>query len=132
MNLADEMYQEEILELYRAPHNHGSIKNAGIHYRDYNPVCGDEIDLFIKEDKGTIADAKFTGRGCAISQAAASKLTDFMKGKKLSQISKTSNEKMLELLGAKVSHLRIKCALLALKAAQKGILISKGRKARRN
>lgn len=130
MELAEDMYKEELLEHYRSPHNYGSIANADIRYRDFNPVCGDEIEIFIKVKGGRISEVKFLGKGCAISQAAASILTDNIKGKKLQDAKKTSNEQMLGMIPVKVSHLRIKCGLLALKAVQKGITIYEGKKAK--
>ncbi len=130
MNLTDEMYREEILELYKNPGNYGSIRNADISYRDYNPVCGDEMEVFVKLGDGKVKDAKFSGKGCAISRAAASKLTGLIKGKKLPEIKRVSSDDMMKLLGIKVSHLRMKCALLALKALQKGMLLYEGRLAK--
>ncbi len=128
MELADDMYREELLEHYRTPKNNGRIEKADVKYRDFNPVCGDEIEIFLKVKNGKVSDIKFTGKGCAISQAAASILTEHIKGKKLEEIKKLSNEKMLGMLPVKVSHLRIKCGLLALKAAQKGLVIYRGSK----
>ena len=127
MDLAEDMYQEEILELYRSPNNFGSIKNAEIAYKDYNPVCGDEVEIFVKLDGDVVDCVKFNGRGCAISQASASKLTDFIKGKNLVHLKKISSNDVLKLLPIKVSYLRIKCALLAFKALQKGMLMYQGR-----
>lgn len=128
MDIAEDLYREELLEHYRAPKNHGRIENADVKYRDFNPVCGDEIEMFMKVENGKILAAKFIGKGCAISQAAASILTEHIKGKKLDEIMKLGNEKMLGMLPVKVSHLRIKCGLLALKAAQKGLVIYRGSK----
>lgn len=130
MELAEDMYKEELLEHYRSPNNYGSIANADIRYLDFNPVCGDEIEIFIKAKDGMVADVKFIGKGCAISQAAASILTEKIKGKKLQDAKKISNVQMLAMIPVKVSHLRIKCGLLALKAVQKGITIHEGKKAK--
>ncbi len=130
MELSEDMYREELLEHYKSPKNNGRIARADISYRDFNPVCGDEIEIFIKEKKGRIHDIRFIGKGCAISQAAASILTENIKGKKLEETREMSNEKMLGMLPVKVSHLRMKCGLLALKTVQKGILIHEGKKKR--
>lgn len=127
MDFAEDIYREELLEHYRNPQNYGKIENADVNYRDFNPVCGDEIEVFAKVKNSAIKDVKFTGKGCAISQASASILTEQIKGKSLEEFKKMSNEKMLGLLPVKVSHLRIKCALLALKAVQKGLLIYEGK-----
>ncbi len=126
MELAEDIYREELLEHYRAPKNHGIIPKADVRYRDFNPVCGDEIEIFMKVRNGKILMAKFIGKGCAISQAAASILTEHINGKKTEEVRKMGNEKMLGMLPVKVSHLRIKCGLLALKAAQKGLVIYRG------
>jgi len=128
MDLAEDMYKEELLEHYRTPQNYGRIEKADVKYRDFNPVCGDEIEIYIKVKKGVVEDVKFIGKGCAISQAAASILTEHVKAKKLQEVRGISNEQMLKLLPIKVSHLRIKCALLALKAIQKGLLMHGAKK----
>ncbi len=128
MELAEDMYREELLEHYRNPKNRGTIEKADVSYRDFNPVCGDEIEMFMKAKNGRILSAKFMGKGCAISQAAASILTGRIRGKKLADVRKMSNDEMLAMLPVKVSHLRIKCGLLALKAAQKGLMIYEGSK----
>lgn len=127
MDLAEDMYREELLDHYRRPQNHGKIGNADINYRDFNPVCGDEIEIFAKVKNDAISEIKFAGKGCAISQAAASILTEHLKGKKLAEAKKISNEEMLSMLPIKVSNLRIKCGLLALKAVQKGLLVYEGK-----
>ena len=125
MELAEDMYKEELLEHYRNPQNYGKIKNADVKYHDFNPVCGDEIEIYLKIKNEKISDVKFSGKGCAISQAAASILTEHIKGKRVKEVRNTSNEKMLGLLPIEVSYLRIKCGLLALKAVQKGIAMRK-------
>jgi nitrogen fixation protein NifU and related proteins len=125
MELAEDMYKEELLEHYRNPQNYGKIKDASVKYHDFNPVCGDEIEIYLKIKNKKVSDVKFSGKGCAISQAAASILTENIKGKTLKEVQNTSNEKMLALMPIEVSHLRIKCGLLALKAVQKGIATRK-------
>lgn len=128
MDIAEDMYREELLEHYRNPKNRGTIEMADINYRDFNPVCGDEIEIYIKTKAGRISEVKFTAKGCAISQAAASILTESIKGKNLKDVERISNDTMLSMLPVKVSHLRIKCGLLALKAVQKGIMVYRGKK----
>ena len=122
MEIAEDMYREELLEHYKNPQNKGKIDNADADYHDYNPVCGDEIEIFIKIKDEKADGIKFSGTGCAISQAAASILTEHVKGMKLKEIRSIGNEGMLKLLPVKISNLRIKCALLALKACQKAIV----------
>ena len=121
MELAEDMYKEELLEHYREPQNYGKIEDADVQYRDFNPVCGDEVEIFINVQANKVDGIKFTGKGCAISQAAASIVTEHIKGMKVDEVKTFTNEKMLELLPIEVSNLRIKCALLALKAIQKGL-----------
>ncbi len=116
-----EMYAEQILEHYKSPHNFGEIKNAQVHARDLNPLCGDEIEIFAKLNSGKISEIKFRGAGCAISQASASLLTDFVKGKSFQEIMKMGEIEILKILGIDVSPARKKCALLGLWVLQFGI-----------
>lgn len=122
MSQNEELYKEFILDLYRNPLNKKEVVDADIVQREFNPVCGDDITLMIKfntEDK--VEDIGHTGSGCAISQAAVSLLTDELKGKTKEEISEITAEQMIEMLGIPISHTRLKCALLGLTAAQKGI-----------
>ena len=126
MDLAEDMYKEELLEHYQHPSNYGKINKPSAHYTDYNPVCGDEVEISMNIKNRKIENIKFQGKGCAISQAAASILTEHLKGKSSDAIS-MSNDRMLKLLPIEVSYLRIKCGLLALKATQKAFLIYRGK-----
>ena len=121
----EELYREELMDHYNNPRNFGRLNNANVRYRDYNPVCGDKVEMQLKIDSGNIREARFTGKGCAISQAAASMLTEEIKGKSLEQLEQMKNEDVLQLLKINPGPVRIKCALLALKALQKGLLIYK-------
>jgi nitrogen fixation NifU-like protein len=112
---AENMYADVILDYYRNPRNYGSIKNADARASDVNPLCGDEIEISLKIEKNKIADIKFSGHGCAISQASASMLTEVIKGKTLDEIKALGKDDVLGLLGIEISHVRIKCALLGLK-----------------
>src|SRR3989344_3654448 len=114
MESPDDMFREELLEHYRHPQNAGKIEKADVKFREVNPLCGDEIEIFANIKGGKVADIKFDGKGCAISQAAASILTEKVKGHLVKSVKKITNEKMLEMLPVKVSHLRMKCGLLAL------------------
>lgn len=127
MELGD-MYKEEMLEHYRNPQNYGKIAKADASYPDYNPVCGDEIYITLKIKKNAIEEIRFTGKGCAISQGSASIVTEHLKGKKLKEAAGMKKEDMLKLLPIEVSSLRIKCALLAMKAIQKAIINYEGGK----
>ena len=123
MDSTDSMYQENILDHYKRPRNFGKISNASVHHHEYNPLCGDEIEMFliIKDKKD--ADVKFHGRGCAISQASASMLTEEIKGKGIDELKKLTKENILELLGISLSPVRLKCALLSLDTLKNSILI---------
>jgi len=109
-----EMYQEQILDHYKSPRNFGKIEDADVHARDSNPLCGDEIDLYLKLDgQDRVADVKFEGRGCAISQASASMLTQVLKGKSMEEVERIDREFILNKLGIPLSAVRLKCALLS-------------------
>ena len=119
----DDMYREQILEHAKHPHNFGTLEGATISHEEHNPLCGDKvrIDLLIEDD--VIADVRFTGRGCAISQASASLLTDELKGMPVETAKAYSKEDLLELIGIPLSKnpTRLKCALLSLKALKAGL-----------
>lgn len=109
------MFTDIILDYYRNPKNKGHIANADAHARDVNPLCGDTIEMSLKVNNGTITEAKFDGTGCAISQAAASMLTELIEGKPLSEVKNITKDEVLKLLNIPVSPVRLKCALLGLK-----------------
>jgi nitrogen fixation NifU-like protein len=121
MSSAD-IYREIILDYYRNPRNYGKIENPDISQRDSNPLCGDELEMHlnIKDDK--VADVKFTGKGCAISQASASMLTELIMGKDFAYVKKLTKEDILDNLGLhELGPARIKCALLSLKVLKSGL-----------
>ncbi len=109
-----DMYAEQILDYYKNPRNFGEIKNAQIHARDLNPLCGDEIEIFAKANGQMISEIKFKGVGCAISMASASMLTEKAKGKNISEVMKFGEKEILEMLGIEVSPARKKCEMLGL------------------
>ena len=111
----DELYRDFILDHYRNPRNSGTIENADASFEDINPLCGDKIRMDLKIRDGIITDVKFKGRGCAISQASASLLTEDIKGKSLSDIDKIGKDAVLANVGINISPARLKCALLGLK-----------------
>ncbi|MCI0475303.1 MAG: SUF system NifU family Fe-S cluster assembly protein [Anaerolineales bacterium] len=117
----DDLYRELILDHYQHPHNHGEIPGADISYEDSNPLCGDKIRIDIKLQGNVVADVKFNGKGCAISQASASLLTDELIGKSLDEIKKMDKQFILDLLGIPLGPTRIKCALLPLKVIKAGV-----------
>jgi len=119
----EDIYQEFIIELYKNPLNFGKLENANYHAEIYNSTCGDRIELFIKVKDGVVEDARFTGKGCAISQASSSLFTGFLKGKKLEELGKISKDDVLGLIKIDLSKnpTRMKCALLPLDALRKAL-----------
>lgn len=118
---AEQMYQEEILDHYRNPRNYGTLEQPDIRVFDTNPLCGDEIGMHLAIAGETIADIRFSGKGCAISQASASMLTEMVKGKKCIQVKELSKEDVLGALGIPISAARLKCALLGYKVLKTGV-----------
>lgn len=116
----DDFYREFIVDHYRNPRNHGIIDGADISHEEKNPVCGDEIRIDLKIEGDRVADIKFSGHGCAISQAATSMLTELVKGKPLAEVRQISKDDILEMLGISLGPVRIKCALLGLKVLKTG------------
>ena len=111
---ADQMYREHILDHYKNPRNHGTLKNA-LHMHDVNPLCGDEIDMYITIKNKKISDIKFSGKGCAISQASASVLTESIKSKDIEEITNLTREDLKDMLGIDITAMRVKCMMLPLK-----------------
>jgi nitrogen fixation NifU-like protein len=118
----DDLYRDEILEHYRNPHNFGTLESPTTAKEGANPLCGDRITLMLAiSDSGIVDDVAFTGRGCAISQASASMLTDEIKGKPLTEIAKLGQVDVLENLGIEISPARMKCAMLSLETLQSAV-----------
>jgi len=114
----DDLYRDYILEHYRRPHNFGVLDNATATQEGANPLCGDRITLQVRVVGDQIAAVGFTGRGCAISQASASLLTDEVKGKEVDAAAAMKASDVLDLLGIEISPARMKCALLSLETLQ--------------
>jgi nitrogen fixation NifU-like protein len=117
----DDFYREIIIDRYQNPHFRGELDPHDITFEDSNPLCGDELRIDIQlngEDK--IVDARFSGRGCAISQASADLLLEHIQGKSLSEVKTLSKDDVLELLGIELGPVRLKCALLSLKVLKAG------------
>ena len=118
----DDLYRDFILEHYRAPHNFGTLDHPDVVHEGYNPLCGDRITMMLAIDEaGAVSDVAFTGRGCAISQASASLLTDRIRGKPLPEVARIGTADVLEELGIEISPARLKCALLSLDTLQKAL-----------
>ena len=111
----DDLYRDYILDHYKNPRNFGELPDATNRYSDNNPLCGDELTMALKVVDGRVEDVKFTGKGCAISQASPSMLTEQVTGKTLDEIKAIDREAVLENLGITISPARIKCAMLGLK-----------------
>jgi nitrogen fixation NifU-like protein len=121
--LSDDIYREIILDHYRNPRNKGKIQNADVSIQDSNPLCGDEIDIHLKVEGDKIKDIKFEGRGCAISQASASMLTEMVMNKQLTSVKDLTKDDILENIGlTSLGPARIKCALLSLKVLKLGMV----------
>lgn len=120
MNL--EMYQENILDHYKHPRNFGELTNAKNKAHTANPLCGDEIDFFLEFDADEkVSNVKFNGRGCTITMASASMLSERLKGMSRTAIECLTNEEAIQLLGVPINPARLKCATLALETVQKAI-----------
>lgn len=115
-----DLYREQILDHYRNPRNFGTIDDPDITYEDTNPLCGDRIRIDLRVRDGKIAEIKFSGRGCAISQAAASILSEMVEGADLDEVRRLSADDILDELAIPISPARVKCALLGLKVLKSG------------
>ena len=112
----DSLYREEILEHYKHPHNWGELEGPDLEFEDANPLCGDELRVTLRVDEeGRVQDVRFSGHGCAISQASASMASDEIKGMKVGEVLRLDRAFVLDLLGIEISATRMKCALLSLK-----------------
>jgi nitrogen fixation protein NifU and related proteins len=114
----DDLYRDYILEHYRRPHNFGVIEDADATHEGANPLCGDRITLMVGVTDGVVDRVGFTGRGCAISQASMSLLTDEINGKPLSEVAQIRADDVLDLLGIEISPARLKCAMLSHESLQ--------------
>jgi nitrogen fixation protein NifU and related proteins len=116
-----DLYREAILDHYRHPRNKGTLDPADYSYEDTNPLCGDEVRIDLRVDGERVSEVKFSGRGCAISQASASILTEMVQGLTLDGVKALTKDDLLEELGIPVSPARMKCALLGLKVLKAGV-----------
>ena len=116
MRSFDDLYRENILDHYKNPRNHGRIEDAGASAEGMNPLCGDEVTITVAfaEDGETIGEIKFEGRGCAISQASTSMLTELIKGRKAADVLAFDKDELLEEVGIPLTPVRLKCAILGL------------------
>jgi nitrogen fixation NifU-like protein len=115
----DDLYREQILEHYKRPHNFGRLDERDLEFEDTNPFCGDEQRIEIRlDDEGRVAEVAFDGKGCAISTAATSLLTDELEGMSREELIKLDKQFVLDLLGIDISATRMKCAMLGLKVVK--------------
>ena len=124
----DDLYREVILDHYKNPHNYGLLEPSDAHAEGQNPLCGDEVSVSIRfaEDGETIEEIGFEGRGCAVSQAATSMLTDIVKGRKATDVATLPKEEILEEVGIPLTPVRMKCAILGLGVVKVALNRSKG------
>ena len=125
------MYREVILDHYKNPRGHGLLEPADAHAEGQNPLCGDEVSVYVRfdEDGETIDDISFEGRGCAISQAATSMLTEIVKGRKATEVAALPKDELLEEIGIPLTPIRLKCAILGLGVLK--VALAHARRARR-
>lgn len=125
----DNLYRDFILEHYRSPHNQGVLDPHDLHFADSNPTCGDEMSVTIRLDdaRHRVTDVAFTGRGCAISQASASILTDDLRGLTLGEVAAIDPREVVENLGVPIGPARLKCALLVYKVLQGAVIGAEAR-----
>jgi nitrogen fixation NifU-like protein len=117
----DDLYRDYILEHYRRPHNFGTLDAPSASIEGNNPLCGDRITLQVHVAGGIVDQVAFSGRGCAISQASASLLTDEIKGKPVAEVLAFGADDLLDLLGIEISPARLKCAMLSHETLQKAL-----------
>ncbi len=111
----DALYRDYILDHYKRPRNFGALDPHDLEWHDHNPLCGDELGVHVRVEDGRVAELRFHGQGCAISQAAASIASDELVGMSVDHVPVLSAEWMFDLLGIDISPTRRKCALLGLK-----------------
>ncbi len=126
MSEFDQLYREVILDHYKNPRSHGLLDAADAQAEGQNPLCGDEVTVSLRFDGETIAEVGFEGRGCAISQAATSMLTEMVKGRSATDVATLPKEELLEEIGIPLTPIRLKCALLGLGVLKVALHRAKG------
>lgn len=117
----DELYQEQILDHYKNPRNKKELKDAHFHNHQLNPSCGDDLTIYVKLKKDNTITVTFQGHGCAISQASASLLTEYLNNKTLEEVKNLIEEDIYKLLGIPISPARTKCAFLSFITLKNGL-----------
>lgn len=113
--MSDDLYDDHILDHFESPYHKGRMENPTIAHEDENPLCGDQVHLELRVDGNRVVDARWDGHGCAISQAAASMLTEEIEGKTLDELRDFQAQKMLDIIRARLTASRQKCGLLCFK-----------------
>ncbi len=128
MSEFDQLYREVILDHYKNPRGHGVLESPDAEAEGQNPLCGDEVSIYVSfaEDGDTIEDVRFSGRGCAISQAATSMLTEMVKGRSATHVATLPKDELLEEIGIPLTPVRLKCALLGLGTLKVALHKAKG------
>ena len=128
MSELDQLYREVILDHYKNPRGHGALDEPDAQADGQNPLCGDEVSIYVAfgEDGDTIDEVKFSGRGCAISQAATSMLTEMVKGRSATEVASLPRDELLEEIGIPLTPIRLKCALLGLSTLKLALHKAKG------
>jgi nitrogen fixation protein NifU and related proteins len=123
----EQLYRELILDHYKNPRNHGLLADADAQAEGQNPLCGDEVTVSVRLGEGdVIEDVGFEGRGCAISQAATSMLSDLVKGRTAAEVAAMPKEELLEEVGIPLTPVRLKCAILGLGVLKVALHRAKG------
>ncbi len=123
----DQLYRELILDHYKNPRNHGLLEPSDALAEGQNPLCGDEVTVSVRigaDDR--IEEVGFEGRGCAISQAATSMLTDLVKGRTAEEVAAMPKDELLDELGIPLTPVRLKCAILGLGVLKLALHKAKG------
>jgi cysteine synthase B len=117
-------YKAEILDHYRNPRNYGELANPDVHVREHNPLCGDQVDLYLTFDSARqVKDVRFTGRGCVLTMASASMLTEKLPGKPLQELQQIDAAPLLEVPDVEILPVRMKCVNLSLDALRRGLAL---------
>jgi nitrogen fixation NifU-like protein len=122
----DQLYRELILDHYKNPRGHGLLESPDAQAEGQNPLCGDEVTVSLRFEGDTIAGVGFEGRGCAISQAATSMLTEIVVGRTAEDVAQMPKEELLEEIGIPLTPVRLKCAILGLGVLKVALHKSKG------
>jgi nitrogen fixation protein NifU and related proteins len=128
MSEFDQLYREVILDHYKNPRGHGTIEDADVSAEGQNPLCGDEVSIYVSFEPGSdiIDEVKFSGRGCAISQAATSMLMEMVEGRSAAEVASLTKDDLLEELGIPLTPVRLKCAILGLTTLKLALHKGKG------